>query len=174
MFPDHLGENNMGHKVEISKLDVQKDYLKDIFVEMLNTNIAIMRFQCTLTDKKDEKKGLENIISNTKKAIEIVKKIKHYEILVSLYNRYINSKEVYFISFCGTILNEKTTYWDTEIGFKEFLEEEKAAIEEYNKQLKEKKEQADTIRKAKEEGKKVEMLYKDGKIQPVIVEEKPN
>lgn len=164
----------MGHKVEISKIEVQKEYLKQIFVEMLNTNIAIMRFQITMTSKEEERKGLENIVTNTKKAIEIVKGIKHYEILVSLYNRYVNMKEVYFISLCGTILNEKTTYWDTNKGFKEFIEEENKAIEEYNKQAKEKQEQIATIRKAKEEGKKVEMLFKGGKIQPVIVEEKPN
>ena len=40
--------------------------------------------------------------------------------------------------------------------------------------MKEKKENLDFIAKARKEGKKVEMLYKDGKIKPVIVEEGTN
>ena len=166
----------MGHNDKTSKLDVQKQRLKTIFTDMLLTNIAIMEFQLTLTDKEEDKKGLKRFIKESKKAIVIINSVVHYEILVSLYNTFLNGKEVYFTSLCK-IINNKTTIvkWDrTEKGFKLFLELENQAKaksqEEYNKRL----EQQEMIKKAKEEGKKVEMVLIDGKLQPRIVEEKTN
>lgn len=166
----------MGHNVKTTKLDVQKRRLKTIFTDMLLTNIAIMEFQLTLTDKEEDKKGLKRFIKESKKAIEIINSVSHYEILVSLYNTFLNGKEVYFASLCKTINNKATIVkWDrTEKGFKLFLELENQAKaksqEEYNKRL----EQQEMIKKAKEEGKKVEMVLVDGKLQPRIVEEKTN
>lgn len=165
----------MGHEKK-TKLDVQKRRLKSVFYTMLNTNIAIMEFQLTLTDKPDEQKGLKRFIKMSNKAIEIISQVNHYEILVSLYNTFINGKETYFATLCKTICMKNTiTKWDrTEKGFKLFLELENQAKaksqEEYNKRI----EQQEMIKKAKEEGKKVEMVLVDGKIQPRIVEEKPN
>lgn len=161
--------------MEIIKLEQQKKLLKDIFVDLLNANIHILEFQRTLTNDPKEKQGLKTIINKTHKAIDIVKEIKHYELLISLYNMYVNKKETYFISICGSISSKQLQKWDkSEKGFKEFLKLEQEAIDDYNKKQEESKKQADFIKKAKEEGKKVEMMYKDGKIQPVIVEEKPN
>lgn len=166
----------MGLNDKNTKLDVQKRRLKTIFTDMLLTNIAIMEFQLTLTDKEEDKKGLKRFIKDSKKAIVIINSVSHYEILVSLYNTFLNGKEVYFTSLCK-IINNKTTIvkWDrTEKGFKLFLELENQAKaksqEEYNKRL----EQQEMIKKAKEEGKKVEMVLIDGKLQPRIVEEKTN
>lgn len=165
----------MGHQKK-TKLDVQKSKLKSLFYTMLNTNIAIMEFQLTLTDEPDEQKGLKRFIKMSNKAIEIISQVNHYEILVSLYNTFINGKETYFATLCKTICMKNTiTKWDrTEKGFKLFLELENQAKaksqEEYNKRI----EQQEMIKKAKEEGKNVEMVLIDGKIQPRIVEEKPN
>lgn len=165
----------MGHEKK-TKLDVQKRRLKSVFYTMLNTNIAIMEFQLTLTDKPDEQKGLKRFIKMSNKAIEIISQVNHYEILVSLYNTFVNGKETYFATLCKTVCMKNTiTKWDrTEKGFKLFLELENQAKaksqEEYNKRI----EQQEMIKKAKEEGKKVEMVLVDGKIQPRIVEEKPN
>ena len=162
----------MGHTKK-DLIDIQKVRLKRIFVSMLETNIAIMKFQLTLTDKEEEQKGLKKFISESKKAIEIINSVSHYEILVSLYNTFLNGKETYFATLCKTINNKKTiVHWDrTEKGFKEFIaleSEAKAKTKaEYEKKLKEK----EMIEKAKEEGKKVEMVYIDGKLQPRIVEE---
>ena len=166
----------MGQKTKTSKLDVQKRKLKTVFTDMLLTNIAIMEFQLTLTSDDKDIKGLKKFIKDSKKAIEIVTSITHYEILVSLYNTFLNGKETYFVTLCKTINNKATIVkWDrTEKGFKLFLELENQAKakskEEYEKRLAEQ----ETIRKAKEEGKKVEMVYVDGKLQPRIVEEKKN
>lgn len=166
----------MGQRVKKSKIDVQRALLKDIFVSMLTTNIEIMRFQITLTKDKDDIKGLKKFIRDSQKAIEIVNGVVHYEILVSLYNTFLNGKETYFVSLSKTISNKATIRkWDkSERGFKLFLELENQAKaktqEEYNKKVA----QQEMIRRAKEEGKKVEMVYVDGKLQPRIVEEKIN
>lgn len=161
--------------MEITNLEKQKDLLKAIFSTLLLTNIHILEFQQTLTNDSKEKEGLKTIINKTWKAIDIVGEIKHYELLVSLYNMYVNKKETYFISICGSITSKQLRKWDkSEKGFKEFLKLEQEAIDDYNKKQEESKQQADFIKKAREEGKKVEMMYKDGKITPVIVEDKPN
>lgn len=166
----------MGHKVKKDMLDVQKGRLKNVFIEMLHTNIAIMRFQLTLTNEPNEIKGLKKFIKESEKAIEIITSVQHYEILVSLYNAFVNGKETYFATLCKTI-NDKNTIkkWDrTEKGFKLFQDLENQAKakskEEYEKKLK----QQEMIKQAKEQGKKIEMVYVDGKLQPRIVEEKTN
>ena len=161
--------------MEITNLEKQKDLLKAIFSALLLANIHILEFQQTLTNDPKEKQGLKTIINKTWKAIDIVGEIKHYELLVSLYNMYINKKETYFISICGSINSKQLKKWDkSEKGFKEFLKLEQEAIDDYNKKQEESKKQVEFIKKAQAEGKKVQMVYKDGKITPVIVEDKPN
>lgn len=165
----------MGHD-KTDKLIVQKSLLKSIFTTMLETNIEIMKFQITMTDKEEEKKGLKKYINETKKAINVIFEVRHYEILISLYNTFLNGKETYFMALCKTINDKKTiSRWDkSEKGFQEFLKLEAEAKakskEEYEKRLKDR----EMIIKAKQEGKKVEMVLEDGKLQPRIVEEKPN
>lgn len=165
----------MGQTIKCKKLEVQKEKLKDVFVSLLDSNIAILEFQKSLTNVDKERKGLSNLIKKSEHAKGIIRAINHYEILISLYNMYINRKETYFISICGSICSKQLQKWDkSEKGFKEFLKLEQEAIDDYNKKLEEKKRQTETIKKAREEGKKVEMMYKDGKITPVVVEDKPN
>lgn len=163
-------------KNKIDKIDVQKARLKKIFVNMLNLNISIMNFQITLTDKQEEIKGLKRIIKKTEKAIELINSVVHYEILVSIYNSFVNGKEPFYVAFLSSISAKNTVkYWDrTKKGFKEFLKMEKDAKEKTDKEYAEKRKVKETIEKAKKEGKKIEMMYVDGKIKPVIVNEKPN
>ena len=143
---------------------------------MLELNISIMNFQITLTNKQDEIKGLKKIIRKTEKAIELVNGIVHYEILVNIYNSFVNGKEPFYIAFLTSITSKKTIVrWDrTKKGFQEFLEMEKEAKEKTDKEYAEKQKIKETIEQAKKEGKKIEMMYVDGKIKPVIVNEKPN
>ena len=164
----------MGHNVKHSKLDVQKERLKAIFRGMLTTNMAIMVFQLTLTDDPNEQKGLKKFIRDSEKAIKIIDGIVHYEILVSLYNTFLNGKETYFTTLCKTINNKNTIVkWDrTEKGFKLFQKLESDARAKSKEEYEKKLAQQEMIKKAKEEGKKVEMVYVDGKLQPRIVEEK--
>lgn len=162
--------------MEKTKVENQKKHLKKIFVSMLETNIAIMKLQITLTDKPEDIKGLKGFIKQSEKAIDIINSVVHYEILISLYNTFINSKETYFVALCKTINNKKTIVrWDrSEKGFKEFISLEAEAKakskQEYENKLKEKQ----MIEEARQQGKKVEMVYVDGKLKPRIVEEEIN
>lgn len=165
----------MGQKPKYDKLSVQKARIKAIFTNILQTNIEIMRFQLNLTDKEEEQKGLKKFIKESEKAQKIVNGIVHYEILTSLYNTFINRKETYFMAICKTINNKNTTRWDrTQKGFKEFLELEAQARADSKKEYEERLKEQELIKKAKEEGKKVEMVYENGKLKPIIVEEKSN
>ena len=166
----------MGQENKQRKLDVQKVKLKRLFCSIIDTNINVMDFQLTLTDKAEEIKGLKHFIKESNKAKEIINSIVHYEILVGLYNSFLNGKESYFLSLVRTV-NRKDTIakWDrTKKGFKEFQQKEIEARAKSEQEIKEKMAMQEMIRKAKEEGKKIEMVYVDGKLQPTIVEEKPN
>ena len=50
----------MGHKQKTTLLDVQKQKIKAIFNALLDTNIAIMQFQMTLTSDKNDIKGIKD------------------------------------------------------------------------------------------------------------------
>lgn len=158
---------------KIDKLEIQKEKLKSLFLAMIDTNIAIMNFQMTATNDKNDLKGLKKLVKESEKAKEIIKSINHCEILVSLYNTFVDKKELLFITLVKSIINKATIVkWDrTKKGFNDFLELDRQAKEQFDKENKEKQENLDFIKKAKEQGKKVEMLYKDGKLKPVIVEE---
>lgn len=158
------------------KVNKQKELLKKIFVLMLETNAQIMRFQLTLTEKPEDIKGLKKFIKQSEKAIEIVNSIVHYEILVSLYNTFINGKETYFVTLCKTVNNKQTIIkWDrTKKGFDLFLKLESEAKAKSKEEYEKKLAQQEMIKKAKEEGKKIEMVLIDGKLQPRIVDEPIN
>ena len=158
------------------KIEKQKEMLKHIFRTMLETNIAIMQFQATLTEKQEDIKGLKKFVKLSEKAIEIISSINHYEILVSLYNTFLNGKETYFVTLCKTVNNKQTIVkWDrTKTGFKQFLELENEAKAKSKEEYEKRVAQQEAIKKAKEEGKKVEMVYVDGKLQPRIVDEPLN
>ena len=165
----------MGH-VKKNKLDIQKERLKKLFVGMMETTIDVLNFQMTLAKEQKDISGIKKLIRTTTKAIDIIKNVQHYEILVSLYNSFVNGKETYFVAMTRTIVSKNTiTKWDkSERGFKLFKELEKEAIAKSEKELEEKRKENEMLEQAKKEGKKVELLYKDGKVKRVIVEEKTN
>ena len=166
----------MGHENEQGKLDVQKVKLKRLFCSIIDTNVNVMDFQLTLTDKEEEIKGLKHFIKESKKAKEIINSVVHFEILASLYNSFLNGKESYFLSFVRTVIRKDTIVkWDrTKKGFIEFQQKEIEARAKSEQEIKDKMAMQEMIRKAKEEGKKIEMVYVDGKLQPTIVEDKAN
>ena len=166
----------MGHKKEIDKLNVQKERLKVVFNRMLDTEIAIMQFQLTLASEDEHIKGIKKVIKDSEKAKKIVTSITHYEILVSLYNAFVNGKESFYVMFSATInAKNKVTYWDrTKKGFQEFIALEQQAKAQSQKDYEERLKQQEIIKKAKEEGKKIEMVFQDGKLKPIVVEEKSN
>ena len=166
----------MGHKKEIDKLNVQKERLKAVFNRLLDTEIAIMQFQLTLASEDEHIKGIKKVIKDSEKAKKIVTSITHYEILVSLYNAFVNGKESYYVLLSSTINSKnKVTYWDrTKKGFQEFVRLEQEAKAQSQKDYEERLKQQEIIKKAQEEGKKIEMVFQDGKLKPIVVEEKAN
>lgn len=165
----------MGHK-EIDKINVQKERLKAVFNRLLDTEIAIMQFQLTLASEDEHIKGIKKVIKDSEKAKKIVTSITHYEILVSLYNAFVNGKESFYVMFSATInAKNKVTYWDrTKKGFQEFIALEEQAKAQSQKDFEERLKQQEIIKKAQEEGKKIEMVFQDGKLKPILVEEKSN
>lgn len=166
----------MGHNVKKTKADVQKELLKCVFTNLIDTTKHVLRFQLTLTDNPKEIEGIRQLIRHCDKSKLIIRDIEHIEILISLYNSFIAMKENYYVVFSETVANKKKiTRWDkTKKGFKEFMELESKAIAQTQKELEQKKKEQEMIANARAQGKKVEMILKDGKLKPVIVESKPN
>ena len=164
----------MGQAIKKDKLSVQKERMKNVFNTMLDSEIAIMQFQLTLACEEEHIKGIKKVISQCKKAKEIISGIVHYEILVSLYNTFVNGRESFFVMLSSTIVSKnKVNYWDkTKKGFEIFKELEANARAQSQKDYEERKKQMEIVEQAKKDGKNVEYIYKDGKIQPLIVDDK--
>lgn len=163
----------MGQK-KINNSDVQKLKLKQTLKSLVECAICILTFEKTLIDDPEQKKKIQKFINNGKKTKEIIDGIRHIEILISLFNTFITGKEQYFVISTLTILKDVKKFDSTEKGFKEFLKLEQESRAKFEKEQQEKKELQEKIAKAREEGKKVEMTYVNGKVTPIIVEEKPN
>lgn len=166
----------MGKREKPTKLDIQKQKLKRVFVSMLDSEIAIMDFQLTLATEDEHIKGIKKVIKDSEKAKKVIYGIVHYEILVSLYNAFVNGKESFYVMLSSTINSKKkVNYWDkTKKGFQEFVKLEQEAKAQSQKDYEERLEQQKIIQKAKEEGKKIEMIFQDGKLKPIIVDDKAN
>ena len=166
----------MGQKIENTKLEVQKERLKQVFVRMLDSEIAIMSFQLTLATEEEHIKGIKKVISTCNKAKRIIYGVVHYEILASLYNSFVAGKESFYVMLSSTITSKnKIAHWDrTQKGFKEFIALEEQAKAQSQKELDERMKQQEMIKKAQQEGKKVEMVLENGKLKPIIVENKTN
>lgn len=165
----------MGHK-QLDKVNVQKQKLKSVFNNLLNTTKEILSFQLTLTQKEEEIKGIKKLIKRCDKAKEIIDSVNHIEILVSLYNSFIAHKENYYVLLSSTITSKNTiTRWDrTQKGFQEFMKMENEARAKSKEEYERKTKQQEMIRQAQAQGQKVEFAYKDGKLEPTIVSEKAN
>lgn len=152
---------------------LQRAKIRNAIISLLKTQVALFEFEKTLfTDEKDIKM-CDELINDAKKAQDIVMKIDHGDILVSIFNTYLGGKESYFAVLSKSIV-KNVEHWDTEEGFKEFLELEAQAKQLYKQDLKEKEETRATIEKARAEGKQIEMVFENGKVKPIVVEEKKN
>ena len=152
----------------------QLNKIKDIIIQMIKVNIANLEFQKTMSSVKEHRKTFTKMIHHSEKSIEIVRNLKHNDILASIYNSFVFGKEAYFITLNESIYKNVQKWDATEKGYKEFKELERNAKEQSEKELQEKREMAETIKKAKENGQKIEYLFENGKIRPVVVEEKKN
>lgn len=152
----------------------QINKIKDIVLAMLKVNITNLEFQKSVSSVKEHRKTFNRLINHSIKSMELVRNIKHEDILVNIYNSFIHGHEAFYIALSESVYKNVKRWDTTEEGYKEFKKLEKEGIEKTDKEIAEKKKIAETIKKAKEEGKKIEYMFVDGHIKPVIVEEKPN
>ena len=155
---------------------VQKERLKEVIIGLLNANIEIMKFHKTLTNEEKSVRTLNRSIRQSNKAIGIVREVEHIEILQALFNSFVAGKENYFVMLGSTICSKNNVIrWDkSEKGFQEFVRLENEAHAKTKQEYEERLKQQEIIKKAKEDGKKIEFAYKNGKLEPIIVSEKTN
>lgn len=144
-------------------------------IKLLETSISISEFHKANALNEKNIAICNKHIRECKKAIRNLPNIKHDDIVNSLFKTLTaNSMQLFILS--PSIVNSKQIKsWDnTKKGYDEFLylEEEARKINEE----KEKQRLADkeAIEKAKAEGKKVDLVYENGRMKPVITEEKNN
>ena len=93
-----------------------------------------------------------------------------------LYSTFIGNNIIAYSVSGKVVLSQKLKEYDTDEGFAEFLEMVESQKREQEEKIKQRQDNMNAIKKAKEQGKKVEMVWdKDTKtVKPMIVEEKVN
>lgn len=151
-----------------------KVFMIRTITKVLEANIENCNFAKKLyASNKATIKTLNKSIRQSKKAIDMLPSINHIEILRAMYGDIVG-KITTTLMLGGTLITSKQVqYYDkNKEGFKEFMRLEEENRQMYEQKVKEQKESAEAIKKAKEQGKKVEFVYdKDTKkVKPVIVE----
>lgn len=156
----------------------ERQELINLITKALQLNIDNCLFMKQLyKGNKNNQKVFNKSILQTKKALVLVKEIKHIEILRAVYGDIVGRSSGILMLGGTEICSKQLKKWDnTEKGFKEFLELQEENQKIMAQKLKEKQESAEIMKKAKEQGKKVEMLYDPvaKKVKPVVVEEENN
>lgn len=156
----------------MNKQELLKIKLKSIIIDLLTTGYDIIEFGLINTNEPEEKKKYGSLLRKYKKAIRIIEKTQHIDILSSLYNSFISGKESYFVVLCLSIIKNVEKWDTTKSGYQEFLSLEEEARAKFKEESEERMKTQESINKAREEGKKVEMVFDNGKIKPVVVDEK--
>jgi len=160
----------------MTKQDKKRQHLLNIIKDFLKTSKSLLEYYKFSADTKKAKLICNRSLKSIEKALVSVNEIKHIEILEYLYSAFIGNNAIVY-SVSGNFINsKKMKHYDTDKGFKEFMDfiEEQKKLEQEREQKR--KESEEAIKKAKELGKKVEMVYDNGtkSVKPMVVEEKPN
>lgn len=158
-------------------INEEKKFLVNILTKLMHTNIAIMELYKKIAVDEKSVEICDKSIEQCNVGLVKIRRIKHIDILRSLYGQLIANREPYFASSGSLCSYEKIDEWDNdEEKFNEFMESENKDREEIARKQQEVIEQRDKINKAREEGKKVEMLYdeKTKTMKPVIVDDIEN
>ena len=148
--------------------------LKAIIHTMIATSKAIIEFQKDNDSDSTHKKTYEKLLRHCKSAERTLWETQHIEILASLYNSFVSGKEQYYIILTESIFKNVKKWDTTKQGFDEFKKLDDEARAKFNEEKNEREQQMDAIKKAREEGKKIDFVFENGKLKPVVVEEKPN
>lgn len=154
---------------------MQINQIKEIIISLLKVNLANIEFQKSISKEKEHRKTFTRLIQHTNKSIELVRNIKHLDILTSLYNTFASGKEAFYITLSENVYKNVAKWDSSEEGHQEFVKLEQESKAQYEREQKEKKEKQLAIEKAKQEGKKIEWTMNEkGKLEQTIVEEKVN
>lgn len=163
----------MGLEINENK---KRDYLINIIESYLKVNVDLMSYFKALAKDRKGKLTCTKSIRSTEQAINHLRQIKHIEILEYLYSIFIGNNAMAYAVSGSMVLSSKIKEWDTEEGiveFRDLIEKQKQENELKQKQA---QERIDAIKKAKEQGKDVELVYDNENkgLKPLIVDEKPN
>ena len=148
--------------------------LKAIICRMINVAEGIVQFQKENDNDPTHKKTYDKLLRHCNSAFHLVFNCQHIEILASLYNSFVSGKEQYYIVLTESIYKNVKKWDTTKKGFEEFLELDRQAREKYQEEVDERIKQQEMIKKAREEGKKIDFVFENGKLIPVVIEENKN
>ena len=154
----------------------KRKHLIKVIQTYLETSIALMEYFKSVATTRKEKYVCTKSIKSSLQAINHLREIKHIEILDYLYSTFIGNNIIAYSVSGKVVLSQKLKEYDTDEGFAEFLEMVESQKREQEEKIKQRQDNMNAIKKAKEQGKKVEMVWdKDTKtVKPMIVEEKVN
>ncbi len=172
-----MGQEETKKEVAVQISDKKKkDYLIGIIESYLKTAKSLMEYYHAIASTRKAKLICNKSIKSIETAINHLRQIKHIKVLEYIYSTFIGNNVIAYSISGQVVMSKKMLEYDTDEGIKE-LEE---LIEENRKKAiekeKQRKENAEAIARAKEQGKKVEMVWdKDTKTaKPMIIEEKDN
>ena len=150
----------------------KREYLINIISSYLTTNLTMMSFLREQAPNSHAKRVCTKNIKTTQKAIQYLYEIKHLDILEYIYSSFVGNNIMAYSVSPKMVLSPKIKEWDIEEHHQEFVDyvEELRIYEERKAQ--ERQESQLAIQKAKEQGKKVEMVYdkEQKKVVPVILD----
>lgn len=148
----------------------KKEHQIKIINKLIELNELLVDYNKTLTNDPQIRKTYNLYKKKCAKSKENLLNIKNEDVLDSVYKNLFYGKEPIYTLAIALLTSKKIKFYDSKKGHKVFLELE----EDYkNKVIKEQKKVAENnkvVEEAKKNGKKVEFLVKDGKMQPVIVD----
>lgn len=151
---------------------LERELLIDTIKKALQLNINNCIFLKEMNkEHKEVLETLDKSIEQSLKAFDLLKDIEHLEILRAIYNDYVNKIASHLLMGGALVCSPKIQEWDkSEIGFREFTIANKEALKIAKQKAKEQEENRLAIEKAKEEGKKISMVYdpQTKQLKPVI------
>lgn len=166
-------ENKENLNVQISD-KTKRQKLLSIIHNYLEMSISLMEYyKCVAPTRKAKYTCTKSIRSLQQAKIDICR-YKHIELLEYIYASLIGNNVIMY-SLSGTLVSsKKIKEWDTEQGFVDFQKEMEEQRKKHEEEQKQRALDQQAIQKAKEQGKKVEMVYdkETKKVRPLIVEEK--
>jgi len=157
-------------------MEKSRKYLINFIQKYLETSVALMEYYKSVANTRKEKYVCNKSIKSCKQAIDHLRQIKHIEILQYLYSTFVGNNVIAYSVSGKIVLSNKLKEYDSDSGIQEFREMVETQKKEREQKEKERQETLNAVRKAKEQGKNVEMVWdKDTKTtKPMIVQEKVN